>query len=249
MPMSKVPVPKTVIVAALEREVALLIKKWTRVPREHEGRKFIFFEREDTALVCGGIGLQAARRATEASIALYQPTLVKSAGFAGGLDPTLRVGDIFWPSLLLDARDGSRISLEGRDGTLVTFMEVAGAAQKSKLAQAYAARAVDMEAAAVAASANAHGIAFTAIKVISDELDFEIPGMSAFIDNDGEFHTLNFALFLALRPWLWLRIALLTRNSGKAARALSACLQSGRKAYAAVTQSVSSTIPPSERSK
>ena len=56
-------------------------------------------------------------------------------------------------------------------------MAVADAAQKTKLAQAYAAAAVDMEAAAVAAAAQARGIVFGATKVISDELDFEMPGI------------------------------------------------------------------------
>lgn len=230
---------KTVIVAALEREVAPLIKSWKRVRREYEGRTFTFFEHDGAALVCGGIGTQAARRATEAALALYRPNLIMSVGFAGALDPSLRVGNLLSPSLILDARDGSRIQLEGDAGTLITFMEVAGTGQKAKLAHAYAARAVDMEAAAVAASAVAHGIAFTAVKVISDELSFELPGMSAFINGKGEFQTIKFALFAALRPWLWPRVAMLARNSGKAARALSAYLQSDHQASAAVTRPVS----------
>jgi len=55
--------PKLAIVAALEREVSGLIGSWTRVERDHEGRKFIFFEHDDMVLVCGGIGPEAARRA------------------------------------------------------------------------------------------------------------------------------------------------------------------------------------------
>ena len=35
------------MVAALEREIAPLIKDWTRVQREHEGREFTFFEKGD----------------------------------------------------------------------------------------------------------------------------------------------------------------------------------------------------------
>ena len=70
--------PKIAIVAALEREVSALIKNWNRIQREHEGRSFTFFERGDTVVVCGGIGVQAARRAAEAAITLYLPSLVQS---------------------------------------------------------------------------------------------------------------------------------------------------------------------------
>ena len=86
------------MVAALEREVRLLVKRWRRIEREHEGRSFTFFESGQAVLVCGGIGAEAARRATEAVIALYQPELVLSVGFAGALDPGLKVGEIFSPS-------------------------------------------------------------------------------------------------------------------------------------------------------
>ena len=124
--------PKVAIVAALQRELSPLIKHWGRVPHQHEGRDFTFFEHGETVAVCGGIGVEAARRATEAVIAIYGPVVVQSVGFTGALDATLRVGDIFLPALVIDARDGSRCEIPGGQGTLLTFMAVAGAQQKSK---------------------------------------------------------------------------------------------------------------------
>jgi adenosylhomocysteine nucleosidase len=220
--------PKLAIVAALEREVRGLTKNCRRIEREHQGRNFVFFERtdkdENMVIVCGGIGLESARRAAEAVIALYQPTELQSVGFAGALDQTMHVGDLFIPSAVIDARDGSRVLVAGIDkdsqNALVTFMSVAGARQKRSLAQAFAAKAVDMEAAAVAVAAAAHGLGFAATKVISDELDFEMPQMERFIDVRGQFRTAAFVAFLALRPWLWLRVAALARDSRKAAQAL-----------------------------
>jgi adenosylhomocysteine nucleosidase len=214
------------IIAALEREVAPLIKNWTRIRRDHSGHTHTFFEHGDTVLVCGGIGSNAARRAAEAAIALYHPTLLHSVGFAGALESALRVGDLFSPSLVLDARDGSRTPLSGPNGTLLTFMEVAGAAQKLKLAQSYSARAIDMEAAAIATSAAAHGLSFAVTKVISDEVHFEMPDLSAFIDSNGQFKTMNYALYAAIRPRLWRRLISLGRNSNRAAQALSTYLES-----------------------
>ena len=229
--------PKVAIVAALEREVKGLIRNWSRVERDFEGRKCAFFERDELVMVCGGIGMECARRAAEAVIALYCPARMESVGFAGALDDTLRVGEIFRPAEVIDARDGSRFETgryetghlqtgeAQRDGRLVTFMAVAGAEQKAKLAKAYRARAVDMEAAAVLVAARAHGVAFSATKVISDELDFEMPQMADFVDTAGRFKMASFVMYVALRPWLWKRVAVLARNSNKAARALSAHLE------------------------
>jgi adenosylhomocysteine nucleosidase len=218
--------PKVAIVAALEREVAGFIRSCRRIERHHEGRTFIFFEHDDMVVVCGGIGLEAARRASEAVIELYHPTQLYSVGFAGALTAELRAGDLIEASVVIDARDGSRAAAIGDpQNLLVTFMSVAGVQQKSKLAQAFGAKAVDMEAAAVAVAAVAHGINFAATKVISDELNFEIPEMERFIDACGHFRTRSFALFVALRPWLWSRVLTLGGNSQTAAKILGEHLE------------------------
>jgi adenosylhomocysteine nucleosidase len=212
---------KVAIVAALEREVRALVKRWHITEREYEGRHFRFFESADTVLVCGGIGSAAARRATEAVIALYQPILVRSVGFAGALDPALKVGEIFSPSRVIDATDGSSVETGTGAGVLVSADAVAGAEQKAKLKEAYGAYAVDMEAAAVARAAEARGVRFMAVKAISDESDFVMPSLDRFVDR-GEFRTGRFLRFAALRPWLWADVIQLGRNSAKASRVLCA---------------------------
>jgi adenosylhomocysteine nucleosidase len=218
---------KLAIVAALEREVGSLIKTCKRIDREYQGRKFSFFERAEVVLVCGGIGATPARRAAEAAIALYRPDRLQSVGFAGALDPTLHVGDIFEPAVIIDARDGSRFEIGDATGhgVLVSFMAVAGVEQKAKLARAYLAQAVDMEAASVAAAARVHGIRFASTKAISDEFNFDLPEMESFIDTQGRFRTAAFVAFAALRPWLWTRIATLARAGSKAEKALSLHLE------------------------
>lgn len=222
---------KVAIVAALEREITGLTRNWSRVQQLFDGREYIFFQQDEMVAVAGGIGADAARRAAEAVIALYHPARILSVGFAGALDASLRAGDVFTPSVVIDARDGSRSEIDGSDrhGVLVTFMAVAGARQKAGLAQAYGAQAVDMEAAAVAAAACAHGISFGTMKAISDELGFEMPEMSRFIGPRGQFRTASFAAFVALRPWLWRRVAVLAGNSRMAGKALAARLESFRQ--------------------
>ena len=213
---------KIAIVAALEREVRSLIKGWRRVEREFEGRRFTFFERGQAVLVCGGIGANAARRATESAIALYQPDLMLSAGFAGALDPALKVGEIFSPRRIIDAKDGSSVEMPTGYGVMVSTDVVAGAEQKLKLSESYGAQAVDMEAASVARGAQARGVRFMAIKSISDEKDFAMPPMELFVDGNGQFRTLRFLAFASVRPQLWVRVLQLANNSAKASRALSA---------------------------
>jgi len=208
------------MVAALEREVRPLVKRWRRIEREHQGQRFSFFEYGQSVLVCGGIGGESARRATEAVIALYQPELVQSVGFAGALDPALKVGEIFSPSRVIDARDGSSVETGCGRGVLVSAATIAGAEQKVKLAESYGAQAVDMEAAAVARGAQARGVRFMAVKAISDESNFAMPPMDRFVGPDGHFCATAFAANVAAQPWLWPRVLQLARNSAKASRAL-----------------------------
>jgi adenosylhomocysteine nucleosidase len=215
---------KLAIVAALEREVRPLVKNWRIVRREYEGHRFNFFERDGTVVVCGGIGAQAACRATEAVCDFYHPALILSVGFAGALGSTLKVGNIFLPRFVIDANDGSKVEMSSGTGTLLTVSAVAGANEKASYLKDYGAAAIDMEAAAVARAAQSHSIPFMAVKAISDEYDFDLPPMERFVSQDGQFRTAAFGAFIAIRPWLWARTVRLAGNSAKASRALCSWL-------------------------
>jgi adenosylhomocysteine nucleosidase len=218
------------IIAAMEREVAPLIRGWKVREIEHSGRRYRIFysdnpengagENGDAVLICGGIGAEAARRATEAVIEEARPARVLSVGFAGALDSTMRVADVLEPRLVVNAADGARIETGSGQGTLVSYTAVSDRDQKQRLAKAYAAVAVDMEAAAVAQGAQARGVEFGALKSISDAADFSMPPMERFISSDGQFRSARFAVYLAVRPWLWGRTIALARNSARASRAL-----------------------------
>jgi len=224
MDMPELAKKRIAIVCALEREVRPLVKDWGGSQREHEGRQFKFFENGDVVLVCGGIGAAAARRGAEAVIALFEPTIIYSAGFAGALNSKLMVGDVMLPRLVVNAADCSRVEIAGGEETLVSFGSVASPAQKAKLRESFGAQAVDMEAAAVARAAEARGIAFAAVKAISDEVGFHFPSTEQFVDAEGRFSEGRFALFAALRPWLWPRVVHLARDSNRASRALCRAL-------------------------
>jgi len=216
---------RVAIVAALEREVRPLVKNWRVSEKEYGGRSLRFFENEDKVLVCGGIGAAAARRAAEAVIAIYEPKLIYSAGFAGALDAKLKVGDVVRPQRVVNAGDGSSVTLDVGQGVLVSFASVASPDQKRRLWESFGAQAVDMEAAAVARAAEVRGIEFAAIKVISDEVDFDFPSTERFVDPDGRFAEGKFAWFAAVRPWLWPQVMRLARNSSRASHTLCARLR------------------------
>ena len=209
---------RVAIVAALPREVRPLVKTWPRRRKKFDGREFEFFESGATVVVCGGIGGEHARRATEAVIGLYNPALVISAGFAGALQADMSAGQIFVPRLVIDVKGGGRTDTGHGEGILLSFDAVADAGQKAKLSRAYNAAAVDMEAATVARGAEAHGIRFMACKVISDASDFSMPVTQGFVAANGEFQSCKFVLHVALRPRLWrktMRLALDSRVAAK----------------------------------
>lgn len=220
------------IVVAMEREVGPLLRNWKMREIEHAGRRYRIFENgtgdNSVALICGGIGVDAARRATEAVIQWtgegarrsIRPMRVISAGFAGALDSALSVGDVLEPRVVVNVTDGSRTDTGLGKGTLVSYAAVADPEQKRKLAAAYGAVAVDMEAAAVAQGAQARGVEFGALKAISDGADFLMPPTERFVSGEGRFRTGMFAMHVALRPWLWGRTMALARNSARASRAL-----------------------------
>jgi adenosylhomocysteine nucleosidase len=130
------------------------------------------------------------------------------------------VADIVQPRRVINASDGSSVNLEHGEGALVSFGSVAGPEQKARLRDSFAAQAVDMEAAAVARAAEVRGVEFAVVKVISDEFDFNFPSMERFVDSNGQFLEGRFAIFAALRPWLWPQVMRLARNSKRASRVL-----------------------------
>lgn len=214
---------KTAIVAALEREVKPAVEAWRVTGRDYDGRTWRIYENQGISLVCGGIGPEAARRAAQAMVILCKPDVLVSLGFAGALDHGLKAGDSFIPRYVRNAGDNSIADTQTGTGTLLTLGFIATTQQKDKLAEAYDAQAVDMESAAVACVAQAHGLRFMAVKAISDDRKFDTSGLGRFV-RDGRFSTTRYLVQCMLRPWLWPQVIRLAKNSARAAKTLSAWL-------------------------
>jgi nucleoside phosphorylase len=224
---------KLAIVAALEREIAPLVKDWNLTVIRTEGHEYRVREKDDVLVTCGGIGAAAARAAAEA---LYnhckgQVAGFVSAGYAGALTPELKVGDVVQPERVVTPEGGAHPA-HGDDGILVSAIRIATPERKKELAELHSAKAVDMEAHAIADYASVHRLPCVVIKVISDEHDAELPpAVDKFIDAKGRFKSSSYAVHMMVRPWLWRKVIRLGRDTSVASRALCDALREAIDAH------------------
>jgi nucleoside phosphorylase len=217
---------KVLIIAALPRELHLLVKGWAHRTISTQNREVQIWESDHALAACAGIGGVSARIATDAAYkaASCETRLIISAGLAGALTPDLKVADIVQPATIADGVDGLSITTAHGTGTLLTSGALVGKSEKQALARSEA-LAVDMEAFAVADVARIHGVPCIAIKSISDTLDQSLPPLGRFISAEGRFQTGRFVLWTLLRPWCWLSVIQLGRNSEAALRTLTQALE------------------------
>ncbi len=196
------------------------MRNWRRRPWKASGVALPAFEAPGCFAVCAGIGGEAARRAAEAAIGEFRPERIVSAGFAGALTAELHVADVIRPAAVLDAISARRFEICAGQGTLVSSHKVASRDEKRDLAARFAAQAVDMEGASLAQVASERGVAFTAVKAITDEFDVSLPDFSRFTDSAGRLLRGRLAAFALLRPWWWPPLLRLAADSNRAAQAL-----------------------------
>ena len=222
---------RTVIIAAMEREVRPLVRGWRRSSIHGGARAFTAFENAERAVVISGIGREHAEAAARTAIAEYKPAELVSVGLAGALIRSLKAGSVVTPNVVVDAADGAeyRCAFESGGlvggGILVSAAEISGTEAKQKLVERFHGLVVDMEAAAVAKVAAQAGIGFRCVKAISDEAGFVMPPLARFVDAAGNFQSGKFAAWAAVRPWQWATVLKLGRNTSKAVNALCEWLE------------------------
>jgi adenosylhomocysteine nucleosidase len=155
---------------------------------------------------------------------------VISTGFAGALDPRLRVGDVFLAHTVLEFGTGLEYAVSLPEcvepavrGRLLTVDSVAqDAATKARLRQT-GADAVDMEAAALARAAHGRQLPFFCIRAVSDDArtSFEV-NFNAARRPDGRFSGWRIAAQAGLSPRRWRHLMDLKRAGEQASRNLAA---------------------------
>jgi adenosylhomocysteine nucleosidase len=111
-----------------------------------------------------------------------KPCLLVCAGFAGGLDPRLRTGDLVVAENLSTPEVLARVRSVAVDATafscgsiLSRALPVESIADKATLFRETGALAVDMESEAVAAACRAAGVPLLVVRTISDPADAALP--------------------------------------------------------------------------
>ena len=220
---------RVAIIAAMPGELKPLVKLagpagsgWP-----HSTRNGIHFwaqrnEEEEWIAACAGAGQVAATRAFAAIEDGGPIDLVFSIGWAGALRPEIATGSAHNVAGVIDARTGERFHCETGAGKLwlATSTKVADRGEKRRLAATYDAALVDMEAAAIARLAAMRGIAFYAIKGVSDGFNDRLPDFNPFLTADGRFRQVPFALSSLVRPWYWPALLRMGENSKRASQSI-----------------------------
>jgi adenosylhomocysteine nucleosidase len=226
---------RVAIIAAMPGELKPLVRGWEHERRNGVDRWRWRFDQGEWIAACAGAGVDAATRAFAEAERDGTVDLAISTGWAGALSEKHAVGQAYKVCGAIDARTGERFDVAGdafereavplqNEPWLVTSPRVAGEAEKKRLAAAYGAGLVDMEAVAIARLAAMRGIPFDCCKGVSDGVGDNLPDFNRFISPDGQLRMGRLLLFCILRPWYWPALIRMGENSNKAAQAIRGSL-------------------------
>ena len=185
-------------VAAKKSGVSILLTGIGRRNAEKSLREFLNScrRRGDGSQTQIGLWPSAIKNQSKTShVVSYEPNLMLACGFAGGLNPDLKLGEVVFETgnahlaPFLSPPGGDRVSVRTKEG-LVENLLAAGAkpakffcadriattaAEKKKLRDETNADAVEMESAAIHAVGRERGIPCVTVRVISDTANEDLP--------------------------------------------------------------------------
>ncbi len=130
-------------------------------------------------VVVTGVGRSRAMQAASVLLERHAPRHVFITGFAGGLDPSLKAGDVVVPQTLIDCETGGRFTTAAShdDATSICTTDrlIDTPTAKAALRRRYGGAAVDMESAAIAAQCVVWKIPWTCVRAISDTAGEKLP--------------------------------------------------------------------------
>ncbi len=179
-----------------------------------------------------GIGRQNAERSVCRFLAACSPTLVLTCGFAGGLNPDLKVGAVVF--------EPATPQLPSANSQLLAKLLAAGAkpakfycadriaitsAEKQQLRRETGADAVEMESAAIHAVCRERGLPCLTVRVISDPANEDLPlDFNALANPDQSLNFRKLAGAIAKSPWQIGRLLALQKKTKFAAQQLASVL-------------------------
>ena len=201
------------IVAALDREVAVFRGGLSRPTHKAIGSYRVttgFSGQKEVATVISGVGGRCAAGAVRELIKSFRPDLVISTGYAGGLSPEIRVGDIVVMGEVIH-ESGKRVVSRSMDGfnpsppvrrgpILTTNRFIPFSRDKYRLYEKFGATAVDMESFFLGEEAEKSNIPFLSIRAISDAVDQDVPQISNIVGGDGRPNLKRIARYFLAHP-------------------------------------------------
>jgi adenosylhomocysteine nucleosidase len=172
-----------------------------------------------------GIGTRAATEATERLLDAMDVDHLMVVGIAGGIGPTVAIGDLVVPELVVDRSTGSEYRPEPLGatprGTIVTSDEFGYAPDQLGRFIDDGVVAVDMETASIGAVCVRRGCPWSAFRAISDRADDDTvdPEVLELAGPDGSGNMRAVARYLLRRPWRIVRLARLAQGSKLATEA------------------------------
>lgn len=147
------------------------------VPQEAKPFRKLTRDHGHVRVIVTGMGPQNTERCVRASLETFRAERVLTCGFAGALNPELRVGDVVYDSATTAAGFQSDLrSLGAKPARFVCSARVAvTAADKRELRRATGADAVEMESGTVHSVCRNRGILCLTLRGISDAADEDLP--------------------------------------------------------------------------
>jgi adenosylhomocysteine nucleosidase len=154
-----------------------------------------------------GIGTQAGRRAAERVLDASAVDHLVVVGVAGGIGPSVDIGDLVVPEFVLDLATGAAyrphaIGGTASRGTLATSDELIVDPEKAARLERQGVIAIDMETAAIAAVCERRGCPWSVFRAISDRADDAStdPAIFGLAGPDGRPNLMAVARFVLTTP-------------------------------------------------
>jgi adenosylhomocysteine nucleosidase len=218
---------KIAILAPMRQELAPVVQAFSLQKASIGGTVMQSGRIGETEIVATttGIGTAGARQATEQLLDATPVDHVMVVGIAGGVGPTVKIGDLVFADIVIDKSTGteyrpSHLGAPTARGTIVTsddFLVEPGMVEELTAAGVIA---LDMETSAVAAVCESRGCAWSVIRAISDmATDHPDDSVLGLARPDGSANGPAVAKFLLTKPWRIPSLARLQKGSKLAATA------------------------------
>jgi adenosylhomocysteine nucleosidase len=194
---------------------------------EDEARAFRKVGDERAAVLVTGIGLENSKRVLEGFLKATTPERVFTCGFAGGLNPQLKSGEVVFETSDVELRK----KLENAGAKAAMFhcvpLIATTAAEKSELRRKTSADAVEMESEVIQSICRERGIQCATVRVISDEAGEDLPlDFNKLAKADRNIHYGKLMLAIAKAPGKIPVLMRLQKSTQAAAIQLARVLQS-----------------------